>query len=111
MVTRVCVCLSLAACPHYCTDLDVTWGNGRECPLLVHYWVDLQSVRGFRCSGNSAEREMSASACTHSMPGLFVGWLYVRISQKAADSLSWNFGKGLALRKVIDVWILGILAC
>jgi len=22
----VCVCLSSAACPHYCTDLDVTWG-------------------------------------------------------------------------------------
>jgi len=25
---RVCVsvCLSLVACPHYCTDPDVTWG-------------------------------------------------------------------------------------
>jgi len=23
------VCLSLAAFPHYCTDPDVTWGNGR----------------------------------------------------------------------------------
>jgi len=23
---RLCVCLSLAAFPHYCTDLDVTWG-------------------------------------------------------------------------------------
>jgi len=23
------VCLSLAALPHYCTDPDVTWGNGR----------------------------------------------------------------------------------
>jgi len=32
---RLCVCLSLAACPHYCTDPDVTWGNGRECPLVV----------------------------------------------------------------------------
>jgi len=28
---RLClsVCLSAAACPHYCTDLDVTWGSGR----------------------------------------------------------------------------------
>jgi len=26
---RLCVCLSLAAFPHYCTDPDVTWGNGR----------------------------------------------------------------------------------
>jgi len=23
---RLYVCLSLAACPHYCTDPDVTWG-------------------------------------------------------------------------------------
>jgi len=30
VVTRVCVsvCLSAAACLHYCTDPDVTWGNG-----------------------------------------------------------------------------------
>ena len=38
---RLCVCLSAAACPHYCTDPDVTWGSGRECPLVVHYWADL----------------------------------------------------------------------
>ena len=46
------VCLSLAAFPHYCTDPDVTWGNGRVCPLVVHYWADLQSVHGFRCYDN-----------------------------------------------------------
>jgi len=49
---RLCVCLSTAACPHYCMDLDVTWRNGRGCPLVVHYWVDLQSVQGFRCYDN-----------------------------------------------------------
>jgi len=48
----VSVCLSTAACPHYCTDLDVTWGNGRKCPLVVHYWADLQSVHGLRRYGN-----------------------------------------------------------
>jgi len=44
VVTRVCVsiCLSAAACLHYCTDPDVTWGSGRGCPLVVHYWADLQ---------------------------------------------------------------------
>jgi len=42
------VCPSLAAFPHYCTDPDVTWGNGRGCPLVVHYWADLQSVHAFR---------------------------------------------------------------
>jgi len=42
------VCLSVAAFPHYCTDPDITWGNGRGCHLVVHYWADLQSVHGFR---------------------------------------------------------------
>ena len=54
VVTRVCVCvcLSAAACPHYCTGPDVTWGSGRGCHLVVHYWADLQSVHGLRCYGN-----------------------------------------------------------
>jgi len=61
-VTHVClsvgvsVCLSEAACPHYCTDPDVTWGvvgdSGRGCPLVVHYWADLQSVHRLHCYGN-----------------------------------------------------------
>ena len=34
----VSVCLSVAVRPHYCTDPDVTWGHGRGCPLVVHYW-------------------------------------------------------------------------
>jgi len=65
----VCVCVSVATCPHYCTDLDVTWGSDRGCHLVVHYWVDLQSVHGFRCYDNIAEREMSASTCTCCMRG------------------------------------------
>jgi len=36
----------------YCTDLDVTWGSGRGCPLVVHYWADLQSVHWLRCYDN-----------------------------------------------------------
>jgi len=51
----VCLCLSAAACLHYCTDPDVTWRSGRGCPLVVHYWVDLQSVHGFPCYGNTIE--------------------------------------------------------
>jgi len=47
-----CMCLSAAACPHYCTESDVTWRSGRGCPLVVHYWADLQSVHGLRCYGN-----------------------------------------------------------
>jgi len=53
--TRLCVCLSAAACRHYCTDPDVTWGSGRGCLLVVHFWADLQSVHGLRCYGNTME--------------------------------------------------------
>jgi len=53
VVTRVCVCFCVAAaCQHYCTDPDVTWRSDRGCPLVVHYWADLQSVHGLRCYGN-----------------------------------------------------------
>jgi len=34
----VSVCLSAAIRPHCCMDPDVTWGRGRGCPLVVHYW-------------------------------------------------------------------------
>jgi len=50
MVTHVCVCPRPYA--HTCTDPDVTWGSGRGCPLVVHYWADLQSVHGLRWYGN-----------------------------------------------------------
>jgi len=57
---RLCVCLSVfvlsaAACPHYCTDPDVTWGSGGGWPLVVHYWADSQSVHGMRCYDNIME--------------------------------------------------------
>jgi len=54
------VCLSVATCPHYCTDPDVTWGSGRGCPLVVHYWADLQSVHGLHCCGNTMEMQIPA---------------------------------------------------
>ena len=46
------VCLSAAVRPLYCMDPDVTWGRGRGCPLVVHYWADLQSGHGLHCYGN-----------------------------------------------------------
>jgi len=62
-------CLSLATFPHYCMDPDVTWGMvgvPSSCALLgglaVRAWVSLL------CQ-HIAEHEMSASACTHSIPG------------------------------------------
>ena len=87
----VCLCVCLSVClsvPRRITTLlhgpRCNLGNGRECPLVVHYWADLHSVHGFRCYNNthvcnlialytanvySAEREMSASSCTRSMAG------------------------------------------
>jgi len=48
----VSVCLSASVRPHCCTDPDVTWGHCRGCPLVVHYWADLQSGHGLRCYSN-----------------------------------------------------------
>jgi len=106
---RLCVCLhvclSLAAFSHYCTDPDVTWGNGRRCPIVVHCWADLQSVHGFRCYDNirvcklitlytanaySAEREMSASACTRSMASLVYLCASVLKRRSCLSSLRWS---------------------
>ena len=63
---RLCVCLSVylsaAACLHYCTDPNVTRRSGRGCPLVVHYWADLQSVHGLRCYGNTRNAWQSPAA-------------------------------------------------
>jgi len=64
----------------------------------MQYWADFESVHGFRCYDNthvcklivlytanvySAEREMSASACTRSMAGSVCGAL-LRLSLNPA---------------------------
>jgi len=49
------LCLSVRShMPTLLHRLDVTWGNSRGCPLIVQYWVDLQSVHGFLCCDNIA---------------------------------------------------------
>jgi len=63
MAVCACLCLSLAAFPHYCTDPDLTWRNGRCCPLVVHYWANLQSMHGFRCYDNIG-RTRNVSECS-----------------------------------------------
>ena len=58
MVTAVCVsvCLSVGSVSRRIPTLlhgpGCNLGNGRGCPLVVHYWADLQSVHGFRCYDN-----------------------------------------------------------
>jgi len=41
-------------------------GNGRRCPVVVHYWADLQSVHGFRCYDNIAPNT-KVSECLYSL--------------------------------------------
>jgi len=85
---RLCVCMSVylsvpRGIPTLLHGPGCNLGNGRGCPLVVHYWADLKSVHGLRCydithvcmlivlytaNAYSAEREMSASACTSCMP-------------------------------------------
>ena len=49
----LCVCLSVAAFPHYCTDPDVSCGHGTvRGAIVAHYWADLHSVHEFRCYDN-----------------------------------------------------------
>jgi len=111
------VCLSFAAFPHYCTDLDVTWANGRGCPVVVHYWVDLQLVHGFRCYDNihvcklialytahaySGEFEMSANDCTHCMPGVYCVCVH-------AFLLCWDNNFCTKVTFEVDTWHTGLL--
>jgi len=44
----VCVCLSLAAFSQYCMDPDVSWGSGKQCPIVLYCWANLQSVHGLK---------------------------------------------------------------
>jgi len=40
---RLCVCLSVRGrVPTLLHGPSCNWGSGRECPLVVHYWEDLQ---------------------------------------------------------------------
>ena len=91
----VSVCLYVPRCiPTLLHGPGCNWGNGRGCAVVVHYWADLQSVRMFCCCDiihvcrlidlytanvHSAEREMSASACTHSMSGYSSIWMVQRV--------------------------------
>jgi len=53
---RLCVCPPPHARTTAGTRLGCNLGNGTGCPLVVHYFVDLQSVHRFRCYDNIASR-------------------------------------------------------
>jgi len=91
---RVCLCV----CGHMPTLLDLTWGNGRGCPSVVHYWADLQSMHMLHCCDNIA-RTQNVSECLYSL----YAWLFcLTISEKdcwkVTDEYSDNFFEGLLFR-------------
>ena len=62
------LCPSLTAFPHYCTDPNITWGMvgvPSSCALLGGFAI---CARISLLRQQSAEREVSASACTRSVP-------------------------------------------
>ena len=51
----LCLCVCLSVRSRITTLLHgpgCNLGSGRGCPVVVHYWVDLQSVHGLRCYDN-----------------------------------------------------------
>jgi len=67
---RLCVCLSLSAFPHYCTDPDVSWGNA----LLGGF---LQSVHGLHCCDSIAPNAKCQRVLVLAMRGLEIAVLSV----------------------------------
>ena len=60
---RLCVCVSVRGRMHTLLHgPGCNRGSGRGCPLVVHYWADLQSVHGLRCYGNIS-RTRNVSKC------------------------------------------------
>ena len=114
LVTCICVCvclcvsLSVSTCPHYCPDPDVTWRNGRG--LVVHYWVDLQSVHGFRCCDNivpiaKCQRVLVLSVCLVSI--IFIVYLVIVIYSVMCTSLwcLWSVDSWKKMYSIKSQWL------
>ena len=54
---HLCVCLSVCPSPHSHTTART------RCPLVVHYWADLQSVHESRCYDNTRMQAYSLTHC------------------------------------------------
>jgi len=86
MRASVCLCLSVAACPHYYTDPDATWRNGTgspplSCALLGGFAIG----HGFRCYDNIA-RTRNVSECLYSLYAWFHMWSDVRANLSALET-------------------------
>jgi len=88
---RLCVSLSVCPSPYFHTTHGprCNLGNGKECPLVVQYWADSQSVHEFRCYDNIApnakcQRVLVLAECLVSLVVsfhcflLFISSLFIR---------------------------------
>jgi len=73
----VCVCVCLSVCLHIPRRMPTllhapgcNLGNGKECPLVVHFWADLQSVHEF-VAMTSQRRTRNVSECLYSLCAWF----------------------------------------
>ena len=67
------VCVSVPRrIPTLLHKLDVTLGNSRGCPVVVHHWADLQLVHGFRCCDNVAQMR-NVNECLYLLCAWFSG--------------------------------------
>ena len=72
---RLCVCVPRRI-PTLLHRPRCDLGEWQGCPLVVHYWADLQSVHGFRCYDNIA-RTRNVSECLYSLYTWFSSCFYL----------------------------------
>ena len=62
--THLCVCVSVHNhMPTLLHGPGCNLGESYGCPIVVQYWVDLQSVHGFHCYDNMAQTQ-NVSECS-----------------------------------------------
>ena len=89
---RLYVCLSVSVHGRMPTLLHrpgCNLGEWYGCPLVVHYWADLQSVHGLDCYDNTA-RMWNVSECLYSLVCLvyFICWTFYCCCHH-----SWNYNQ------------------
>jgi len=82
-------------------------GSGRECPLVVRYWAELQSVHGLRCHGNiTRTRNVSKYMLVLALCLVWIHYLSL-----ANDRLWYFASDGQMLLAAFKLFYLSTLKC
>ena len=65
------------------------WGIGKQCPPVVHYWADLQSVQGFRYYDSIAPNAKCQRVLVLSLSGLCLCYLVRWTKLFSMPSMIW----------------------